>query len=51
MFKQRDRSHDLSALAVTTLHDVMLNPGILHGSSDSVLTDAFDCDYRSIADM
>ena len=51
VFEQRNGRHDLSALTVATLDDVFFNPGILHGSPDRVLTDAFDRHYRPIADV
>src|SRR5690348_1223863 len=42
VFKQRNGSHDLTALAVTALHDVRFHPVVLHSAAHGVLTDAFD---------
>lgn len=41
-FEQGGSAHDLTALAVTTLGHVMLDPGGLHGFADLVLTYGFD---------
>src|SRR5258708_4135601 len=41
-FQQRDRAHDLSALTVAALHYVFFHPGILHRTTDGILSDAFN---------
>jgi hypothetical protein len=33
------------------LHDVLINPCILNGSSNSIVSNTFDRDYRTIADV
>ena len=40
--KQRDGRHDLAALTVAALHNVMLHPGVLDRASDPVFADCFD---------
>src|SRR5882672_2622869 len=40
--EQRDRRHDLAALAIAALHDVVAHPGILYRAADPVLTDGLD---------
>src|SRR5260370_11997021 len=49
--EQRDRAHDLTALAVAALHDVFVDPGLLHGAAGGVLGDALDGDDGPIADQ
>src|SRR5258708_5351417 len=39
---KRDRRHDLAALAIAALHDVVAHPGFLYRASDPVVTDALD---------
>lgn len=41
-FEQGGSTHDLAALAVTTLGHVMLDPGGLYGFADLVLAHGFD---------
>src|SRR5258705_6710303 len=40
--EQRDGRHDLAALAIAALHDVVAHPGVLHRASDPVITDGLD---------
>src|SRR5712664_3730239 len=40
--EQRDGRHDLAALAIAALHDVVAHPGILYRASDPVFTDGLD---------
>src|SRR2546425_9328289 len=40
--EQRDRRHDLAALAIAALHDVVAHPGILYRAADPVVTDGLD---------
>src|SRR6185369_1912345 len=51
VFEERNGCHDLTTLTVATLHDVLLNPRVLHCAADGVLTDAFDGHDRTIADV
>src|SRR5258706_169380 len=41
-FEQRARRHDLAALAIAALHDVVAHPGILYRAADPVVTDGLD---------
>src|SRR5687767_13053447 len=50
-FQQRNRAHYLSALAVATLDDVFLNPGILHNATHRILSDRFNGSYLPIANQ
>src|SRR5258708_18136245 len=50
-FEQGDRAHDLPALAITALHNVLVDPGLLHGPADGILGEALDGDDGSIADQ
>src|SRR6185369_5300451 len=40
--QQRDSRHDLAALAVAALHDVVAHPGVLYRAADLVLGHGFD---------
>src|SRR5258708_24026145 len=40
--EQRDGRHDLAALAIAALHDIVAHPGILHRASDPVVADGLD---------
>src|SRR5713101_5388451 len=40
--EQRNSRHDLAALAIAALHDVVAHPGILYRASDPVVTDGLD---------
>ena len=48
--EQRDRAHDLPALTVAALHDVLVHPGVLHGATHRILADGLDGHDRSLAD-
>src|SRR5882672_9364060 len=49
-FEQRNRAHDLPALAVAALHDVLVDPRVLDGAAYPVPADALDGDDRTLAD-
>src|SRR5260370_24326325 len=49
-FEQRDRAHDLPALAITALHNVLVDPGFLDGPADGILVAALAGDDSSLAD-
>src|SRR5882762_6332156 len=50
-FQQRDRAHNLSALTVAALHYVFVYPGILHRTTDRILSDAFNGNDRPITNQ
>src|SRR5207247_1140775 len=49
--EQCDRAHDLTALAVAALHDIVRHPRILNGAPHRVLTDRLDRDDGTVADQ
>src|SRR5712671_2515100 len=48
--QQRDRAHDLPALAVAALDDIPLHPGALYRPAHGIPADAFDGYDRTVAD-
>src|SRR6266852_1191080 len=49
-FQQRDRAHNLSALAVPALHNVKRDPHVLHGAANRVFRHRFKRDDWTLAD-
>src|SRR6185503_17210985 len=51
VLEQRARAHDLAALAVATLYDVVGHPGLLNGAADWILVHRLDGDDGAVADQ
>ena len=51
MLEERNRRHDLPALAITTLHDIVRHPGGLNGAADRILIDRLDGHDGALADQ
>src|SRR5262245_13254811 len=50
VLEKHDRAHDLPALAVATLHDVVRYPSVLHRLADGIPADRLDGHHGPIAD-
>src|SRR5438128_2145220 len=48
--KQSNSTHDLPALTVPALHDIMRDPGVLHGTANRVLRHGFNREDRTATD-
>ena len=49
--QQRDHGHDLKALAVAAVNDVVVDPRLLHDVADGVALHGLDCDHGAVADV
>src|SRR4029077_17560618 len=48
--EQRDSAHDLAALAIPALHDVVFDPSVLPGAPDGIPGHGFDGEDRTSGD-